>query len=330
MAAQTCRESSLFETDIKMWVYDEKLDDGRVLTEVMNEKHENVKYLPGVNLGENIVACPDLVETVKDADVICICSPHQFVHRICVQMQGHTKPGAIAVSLTKGMRIRAEGPQMVSAMVRSKLGIDCSVLMGPNIAEEVAAERLCEATVGCKLPENGRLLQQLFQRPYFQVTPVSDPEGCELLGTLKNIVALSAGFSDGLGCGANTKAVIMRIGLSEMGRFAKALHPSVRDETLMESCGVADLIATCFGGRNRRVAEAFTKEGGRRSFQELEAELLRGQKLQGVLTSNEVQSVLVARGWEKSFPLFAVVNDIVNGRAAPDVILKTNFSPTPL
>lgn len=156
-----------------------------------------------------------------------------------------------------------------------------------------------------------------------------DIEGCELCGTLKNIVALSAGFIDGLGCGANTKAVILRIGLSEMRRFAKALYPSVQDETLMESCGIADLIATCLGGRNRRVAEAFTKEQGKRSFTELEADLLSGQKLQGVLTSNEVQSVLVARGWLQQFPLFVAVNDIVNGRASPDVILKIDLKPKP-
>jgi len=300
-----------------------------MLTEVMNEKHENVKYLPGVDIGENIIACPDLIETVKDADIICICTPHQFVHRICVQMQGKVKPSAIALSLTKGMRIRAEGPQLVSAMVRSKLGIDCSVLMGPNIAEEVAAEKLCEATIGYRVVESARVLQKLFERPHFQVACVPDVEGCEIYGTLKNIVALSAGFVDGLGCGANTKAVIMRVGLSEMQRFAKALYPSVRDETLMEACGMADLIATCFGGRNRRVAEAFTKEQGKRSFTELEADLLNGQKLQGVLTSDEVQSVLVARGWIQQYPLFAVVNDIVNRRGTPDAILKTHFKPKP-
>jgi glycerol-3-phosphate dehydrogenase (NAD+) len=329
MAAQTCRESSLFETDVAMWVYDEKLEDGRMLTDVMNEKHENVKYLPGVDIGANIIAYPDLLEAVKNADVICICAPHQFVHRICVQMQGNIKPSAIAISLTKGMRIRAEGPQLVSAMVRSKLGIDCSVLMGPNIAEEVAAENLCEATIGYRQVESARVLQKLFERPYFSVACVLDIEGCELCGTLKNIVALSAGFTDGLGCGANTKAVILRVGLSEMRRFAKALYPSVQDETLMESCGIADLIATCFGGRNRRVAEAFTKEQGKKSFTELEADLLSGQKLQGVLTSNEVQSVLVARGWLQQFPLFVAVNDIVNGRATPDVILKIDLKPKP-
>merc|ERR1712060_143380 len=119
-----------------------------------------------------------------------------------------------------------------------------------------------------------------------------------------------------------------RAGLNEMRRFSRLLYPSVREETFGESCGIADLIATCYGGRNRRVAEVFAKEGGRRSFSELESELLRGQKLQGALTSDEVQAVLATRGWIGHFPLFSVVNDIVNARQPPQAIVKTDFRKT--
>lgn len=77
-----------------------------------------------------------------------------------------------------------------------------------------------------------------------------------------------------------------------MRGFAQALYPSVRDDTFMESCGVADLIATCYGGRNRKVAERWAQlqvAGTPRTFADLEIDLLKGQKLQGVLTSDEVQ-----------------------------------------
>lgn len=155
-----------------------------------------------------------------------------------------------------------------------------------------------------------------------------------MAGTLKNIVALAAGFVEGLGLGPNTKAAIMRAGLGEMMRFARALYPAVREQTFLESCGIADLIATCYGGRNRLVARTFAErsiKGQRASFSELEVgcafrfvhslqpagmgltvscgafpqeELLKGQKLQGTLTSDEVQAILKQRGWELNYPLF--------------------------
>ncbi|KAG9158246.1 hypothetical protein Leryth_000379 [Lithospermum erythrorhizon] len=122
--------------------------------------------------------------------------------------------------------------------------------------------------------------------------------------------------------GNNTKAAIMRIGLREMKAFSKLLFSSVKDNTFFESCGVADLITTCLGGRNRKCAEAFAKHGGKRSFDELEAEMLQGQKLQGVLTAKEVHEVLCHRGWLESFPLFATVHEICIRRLPPAAIVK--------
>lgn len=326
MVAQNCTAddpADEFTDEVRMWVYEEEWQGGK-LTEAINKLHENPKYFPGVSLGDNVVAVPTLAETVKDADVIIFCSPHQFMRSTCKELIGKVKPGAFAISLVKGMRVRSDGPQLISQMVRKYLNMDCSVLMGANIAKDIGNEELSEAVIGYSVLDHALVLQKLFQRSYFTVNLLPDVAGAEMCGTLKNIVALAAGMVDGLGLGPNSKAAIMRQGLSEMRKFSKALYPTVRDETFFESCGVADLIATCYGGRNRLVATEFTKswkEGKHKSFDDLEGELLKGQKLQGVLTSNEVQEILLAKGWEREYPLFTAVNRIVNGYLPPSSVV---------
>jgi len=232
-----------------------------------------------------------------------------------------TKKNAKAISLIKGMDVTEHGFELISGLINKELGIDCAVLMGANIANEIALEKFSEATVGCVDVENGKLWQELFHTPYFHVRAVQDVVGPELCGTLKNIIALGCGFVDGLHLGNNTKAAIIRIGLLEMMELAKELFPSVKTETFFESCGVADLITTCFGGRNRKVAEAFVKAKGTKTFEDLEKELLGGQKLQGVLTSHEVQEILRKHHLERRFPLLTTINRIVDRKIEPAQIV---------
>ncbi|WVZ05226.1 hypothetical protein V8G54_018572 [Vigna mungo] len=334
-----------FHDEVRMWVFEEKLPSGEKLTDVINKTNENVKYLPGIKLGKNVVADPDLENAVKDANMLVFVTPHQFVEGICKRLAGKIRADAEGISLIKGMEVKKEGPSMISNLITKQLGINCSVLMGANIANEIAMEKFSEATVGYNQNKSAAdRWVQLFCTPYFNVTAVQDVEGVELCGTLKNAVAIAAGFVDGLEMGNNTKvslkdlmaqkisspfpqlldAAIMRIGLKEMMTFSKMCFPSVKDSTFFESCGVADLITTCMGGRNRKVADAYARNGGKRSFDELEAEMLQGQKLQGVLTAKEVHEVLSNRGWLHIFPLFSAVHAISTGRLPPSAIVKIN------
>jgi glycerol-3-phosphate dehydrogenase (NAD+) len=148
---------------------------GRPLTEIINTLHENTKYLPGIKLPENLVADPDICSVVRGADILVFCTPHQFMKSILNDLKGHVKESAIAISLTKGMRVRPDGPQLISEAIRSNLRIDCSVLMGANIAAAIGREELSEATIGYMDVANATLLQKLFERPYFHVTAVPDP-----------------------------------------------------------------------------------------------------------------------------------------------------------
>ncbi|KAI5430912.1 hypothetical protein KIW84_035162, partial [Lathyrus oleraceus] len=314
-----------FNDEVRMWVYEETLPSGEKLSDVINQTNENVKYLPGVKLGKNVVADPDLMNAVKNANLLVFVTPHQFMEGVCKRLVGKIRKDAEGISLVKGMEVKREGPSLISTLISNQLGINCSVLMGANIADEIAKEEFSEATVGYRRDKAAaERWVQLFNTPYFSVTSVQDVEGVEMCGTLKNIVAVAAGLIDGLKMGNNTKAAIMRIGLKEMLAFSKLLFPSVKDSTLFESCGVADLITTCLGGRNRKVAEAFALNGGKRSFDELEEQMLKGQKLQGVLTAKEVHEVMVTRGWVDMFPLFKAVYEISSGFLPPTAIVEFN------
>ncbi|KAH0467068.1 hypothetical protein IEQ34_004306 [Dendrobium chrysotoxum] len=314
-----------FHDEVRMWVFEEVLPCGEKLSDAINRTNENVKYLNGVKLGKNVVADPDLENAVREANMLVFVTPHQFMEGICKRLGGKIRSDAEGISLIKGMEVKKEGPCMISKLITDMLGINCCVLMGANIANEarIAFEKFSEATIGYKhSKEVAQRWAKLFSQSYFLVSAVQDIEGVELCGTLKNVVAIAAGLVDGLDMGNNTKAAIMRIGLREMRALSKRLFSSVKDSTFFESCGVADVITTCLGGRNRRVAEAFARTGGKKSFNELEAELLQGQKLQGVSTAKEVYDVLSHRGWQGLFPLLTTVHKICIGLLPPSAIVE--------
>ncbi|KAI2650674.1 Glycerol-3-phosphate dehydrogenase [NAD(+)], cytoplasmic [Labeo rohita] len=238
-----------FDNTVNMWVFEEMVN-GRKLTEIINTEHENVKYLPGRKLPPNVVAVPDLLEAVKGADILIFVIPHQFVSRVCDTIKGNIKTDAVGMSLIKGVDEGPDGLKLISDVIRDKLGITMTVLMGANLANEVADEKFCETTIA-----HGPLLKELMQTQNFRVTVVEEADVVEICGALKNIVAVGAGFCDGLDFGDNTKAAVIRLGLMEMIAFARIFCTAspVSPATFLESCG---------------------------TIEELEKELLNGQKLQ--------------------------------------------------
>lgn len=300
-----------FDDRVTMYVYEE-LINGKKLTDIINDTHENVKYLPGHKLPPNVVAVPDVVEAAKDADILIFVVPHQFVRSLCSTLLGKIKPTAIGLSLIKGFdRAEGGGIELISHIITRQLKIQCAVLMGANLAGEVADEKFCETTIGCRDSRLAPGLRDLIQTEYFRVVVVDDEDAVEVCGALKNIVACGAGFVDGLGLGDNTKAAVIRLGLMEMIKFVDVFYPGSKLSTFFESCGVADLITTCYGGRNRRVSEAFVRTG--KSIKQLEDELLNGQKLQGPYTAEEVNYMLKTREMEDKFPLFTAIFRICTG-----------------
>lgn len=208
--------------------------------------------------------------------------------------------------------------------------------MGANVAKEIAEGQFSESTLATNFGSPfDDLVHLIFHSPpTFRVQMMSDIYGAETCGALKNVIALGAGFVDALRLGGNTKAALLRVGLQEMKQFCKIFFDNIQDSTFLESCGLADLITTCYGGRNRLCAEAFAKlriadsfsnsagdttahlipniapEECTKRWNEIEDDLLNGQKLQGTLTSKDVYLALQATNMLEKFPLMKTIYDI--------------------
>ena len=205
----------------------------------------------------------------------------------------------------------------------------CGALMGANLAKEVARGNFCESTLACDFGDaENEATRQVFAAESFSVQHCKDVAAAEVCGALKNVVALGAGFVDGLDLGGNTKAALLRVGLLEIMDFAQRFFKGVEPSTFFQSCGVADLIATCYGGRNRKCAEAFSRqakpnqspEDCMRLWDSIESELLQGQKLQGTLATQELYQVLSSHQITGDFPLFTMIHDIAfEGRPVTDI-----------
>ncbi|KAI9697692.1 MAG: glycerol-3-phosphate dehydrogenase [Candelina mexicana] len=168
IAENTKEHPDLFEPQVQMWVfeeeitvpkesrhYDEKSElstKPQKLTELINRFHENVKYLPGIPLPDNLIATPSLEGSVKDATILVFNLPHQFIGRICEQLKGHILPYARGISCIKGVDVSSDGVSLFSESIGSKLGIYCGALSGANIANEVAQEKFSETTIAYDPP----------------------------------------------------------------------------------------------------------------------------------------------------------------------------------
>ncbi|KAL3277079.1 hypothetical protein HHI36_012437 [Cryptolaemus montrouzieri] len=269
-----------------------------------------------------MVAVSDALDAAKHADIIVFVVPHQFVDNLCKSLAGRIRPNAIGISLIKGFDIKTGGGiELISHIISTKLLIPCHVLMGANIAGEVAAEKfVCTSTLGCKYKARGSFLKDLFNTPHLKITVVADEDTVEVCGALKNIVATGVGFIDGLEENNRYKEAVLRLGFMEMVQFVDVFFPGGNISTFFESCGIEDLIVTSFAGRNRKCSAAFVKTG--KTFKELENEMLNGQKLQGPPTAVEVAYMLNSKDMTNKFPLFTVIHQICTGKKPAKALLK--------
>ncbi len=218
--------------------------------EAMRRDGEQKEKLPGVKIPNGISLTSDL-SVIRNSDLILFAIPSQFVRATCKKVAEFYQEGTVIVNAGKG--IEEDSFQLMSTVFAEELPkAPYVVLTGPSHAEEVGRGIPTSVVAASSNRMAAYLVQEWFSSPAFRVYINDDVTGCELGGALKNVIALCAGISDGMGYGDNTKAMLMTRGLHEIERLGSAL--GARANTFAGLTGIGDLIVTCTSmhSRNRR------------------------------------------------------------------------------
>lgn len=243
--------------DVTLWSFQKEESDN------LKEFRENRPYLPGVKLSENIKFTSDLKEAASSADVIFMVTPSKATAQTAKNISPYIKTGMIVVNASKGLE--QDTHRRLSEAIKEQIPqANIAVLSGPSHAEEVARSLPTTNVIVSDSIEVSKYLQDILMSENFRVYTGNDMVGVELGGALKNVIALCAGISDGLGFGDNTKAALMTRGMKEISRLGVALGAD--RETFFGLSGMGDLIVTCTSmhSRNRRagilIGKGYTPE----------------------------------------------------------------------
>lgn len=217
----------------------------------INKDKENKEFLPGIDIPDNVICTNDMEEAVKDSELIVTVVPSIATRTTAKQIAKYAKKGQPMVNLSKGLE---DGTlKRLSEVYAEEIpNANIAVMSGPSHAEEVSRGLPTTNVVAAVDSALAKTVQDLFMTDNFRVYTGSDIVGAELGGALKNVIALCAGISDGLGYGDNTKAALITRGLAEITRLGVKMGADPK--TFSGLSGIGDLIVTCTSmhSRNRR------------------------------------------------------------------------------
>ncbi len=285
------------------------------------EKRENVIYLPGVPLPASFQYTSELAG-LATCDLLVLATPSKATREVSARLAAASvRDDAILLTCTKGVE-RGTGLRMSELVSAAFPRHSVAALSGPSHAEEVARRAPTAVVIGATDATVAQRLQRVFSTPTFRTYTNEDVAGVELGGALKNIFALAAGVSDGLGLGDNTKAALVTRALAEMTRLGTALGG--KRETFQGLSGIGDLIVTCFSkhSRNRGVGERL----GRGESLGAIADSMR-MVAEGVPTTYSAHECARAHGIET--PIIDQMRGLLDGAVSPKEALAALLSREP-
>lgn len=231
--------------NVNLWVYEQEVFN------TIERARENLKLLPGIIIPQNVRPFLDKGEAINGTEIIIMAVPSQAVRSVAREISPFVREKQIVVNLAKGLEVHTY--KRLSQVIGEEIPLcTIAVLSGPSHAEEVARDIPTTVVSSSVVREAAETVRDLFMGPKFRVYTNPDIIGVETGGALKNIIALAAGVSDGLGFGDNTKAALMTRGIVEIARLGEAM--GALPQTFAGLTGIGDLIVTCTSmhSRNRR------------------------------------------------------------------------------
>jgi glycerol-3-phosphate dehydrogenase (NAD(P)+) len=277
----------------------------------VGQRHTNEAYLPGLELHPALRATSSIEDAVATADVLVMAVPSHGFREVLEEAASHVRPWIPVVSLVKGLE-RGTQLRMTQVIEQVVPGHPAGVLTGPNLAREVMTGHAAAAVVAMPDERVAMPLQDIFKAPLFRIYRSTDVVGAEVAGALKNVFAIAAGMSTGLGTGDNTRALVICRAIVEMTRLGVAMGGD--QLTFAGLAGVGDLLATCISplSRNRTVGEQLAKG---RSVEEITKEM--NMVAEGIKTSAVVRQL--AEEHAVDMPIVREVDAVINeGRAAEE------------
>ncbi|MCS6829709.1 MAG: NAD(P)H-dependent glycerol-3-phosphate dehydrogenase [Armatimonadota bacterium] len=304
------------EVQVALWARDAEL------AETLRREGQNPRYLPGFPLPVSVHPTSDIAEAVHAAQVLVFAVPAGALREVASAVGKHLSSPRLVISAAKGLESDGSRPSQV---LQTTLGECCAqivALSGPNLALELAREIPTATVVASTSSEAAKQAQALFMHPSFRVYTNRDVTGVELGGALKNVLAIGAGISDGMGFGDNSKAAFITRGLAEMVRLGVAL--GAEERTFMGLSGVGDLFATASShlSRNWRVGHGLAQ--GKPLVQILQE--LR-QVAEGVPTTFAVCTLAERLGIE--MPIAQTIRAVLDGRLNPREAIHELMLRTP-
>lgn len=300
--------------DVRLWGH-----NSEQIKEI-NESHTNHKYLPDIHLPRGITGFSSLEEALFGVDTIILAVPSKAIREVINKISALRKEPLTVVHVSKGIEpdtlLRIS--EMIEEEMPSNLLDSVVVLSGPSHAEEVSLRHPTTVTVSSKNMEAAEKIQDLFINQNFRVYTNPDIVGVEIGGALKNIIALAAGITDGLGYGDNAKAALITRGLAEIARLGMKMGASPL--TFSGLAGIGDLIVTCTSvhSRNWRAGNLLGKG---HNLQEVLDNM--GMVVEGVRTTKAAKQL--AKKYEVNMPITDVLYDVlfnnVNAKDAVEILM---------